>query len=84
MRLVSKGNLCTLKEQMEAADPSLQSWMTYLTAACRYLHKRGYHHLLYDLQVFMKVSYMLLIKKENAWFIQPSHFCYLHVDFQLF
>jgi len=54
MRLVLKGNFTQLKEQMEIADPTLQAWMPYLTAACKYLLRRSFHHLLYEVQVFMR------------------------------
>lgn len=56
MRLVLKGNFTQLKEQMEIADPTLQAWMPYLTAACKFLLRRSFHHLLYEVQVFMRVS----------------------------
>lgn len=56
MRLVLKGNFTQLKEQMETADPTLQAWMPYLTAACKFLLRRSFHHLLYEVQVFMRVS----------------------------
>lgn len=47
MRLVLKGSWSQLKEQMETADPSLQSWMPYLTATCKFLLRRSFHHQLY-------------------------------------
>ena len=56
MRLVLKGKFTQLKEQMETADPTLQAWMPYLTAACKFLLRRSFHHLLYEVQVFMRVS----------------------------
>jgi len=54
MRLVLKGNWMQLKEQMETADPTLQAWVPYLTATCKFLLRRSFHHLLYDVQVFMR------------------------------
>ncbi|XP_048586399.1 zinc finger FYVE domain-containing protein 26-like isoform X2 [Nematostella vectensis] len=54
MRLVSRGSLSVLKSQLELTDPTLHSWVPYMTAACRYLHKKGYLNLLYDLQLFMR------------------------------
>lgn len=56
MRLVLKGSWGQLKEQMVTADPTLQAWMPYLTAACKFLLQRSFHHLLYEVQVFMRVS----------------------------
>lgn len=54
MRLVLKGKWTQLKEQMETADPTLQAWMPYLTACCKFLLRRSFHHLLYEVQVFMR------------------------------
>lgn len=61
MRLVLKGKFTQLKEQMETADPTLQAWMPYLTAACKFLLRRSFHHLLYEVQVFMRVSVVVVI-----------------------
>jgi len=60
MRLVLKGKFTQLKEQMETADPTLQAWMPYLTAACKFLLRRSFHHLLYEVQVFMRVSVVVV------------------------
>lgn len=54
MRLVIKGKFAPLKEQMEITDPTLQAWMPYLTAACKFLLRRSFHNLLYEVQVFMR------------------------------
>lgn len=54
MRLVLKGNWTQLKEQMETADPTMQAWMPYLTATCKFLLRRSLHHQLLEVQVFMK------------------------------
>lgn len=58
MRLVIKGKFALLKEQMEITDPTLQAWMPYLTAACKFLLRRSFHNLLYEVQVFMRVSHV--------------------------
>ena len=68
MRLVLKGKFTQLKEQMETADPTLQAWMPYLTAACKFLLRRSFHHLLYEVQVFMRVSVVVLsVVREQQW-----------------
>ena len=61
MRLVLKGKFAQLREQMETADPTLQAWMPYLTAACKFLLRRSFHHLLYEIQVFMRVSVVVIL-----------------------
>ena len=60
MRMILKGSLALAKEHMEAADPSLQAWLPYLTGACRFLLRRGCHHVLYELQLFMKVLWFVM------------------------
>ena len=65
MRLVLKGKFTQLKEQMETADPTLQAWMPYLTAACKFLLRRSFHHLLYEVQVFMRVRVVVSVIQEQ-------------------
>ncbi|KAM5274232.1 zinc finger FYVE domain-containing protein 26 isoform 2-T2 [Ctenodactylus gundi] len=48
------GKLHTLENLLESIDPSLESWGTYLIAACQHLQKKNYYHILYELQQFMK------------------------------
>ncbi|XP_043930003.1 zinc finger FYVE domain-containing protein 26 [Protopterus annectens] len=48
------GKLHILEIQLEALDPSLESWSSYLIEACKHLQKRKFYNLLYDLQQFMK------------------------------
>ena len=50
------GELARLTDQMIMIDPSLEQWNSYLTAACRYFVKNKLHHVLYEFQLFMKVS----------------------------
>jgi hypothetical protein len=49
------GKLHTLENLLESIDPTLESWGTYLIAACQHLQKKNYYHILYELQQFMKV-----------------------------
>lgn len=67
MRLILKGNWTQLKDHMETADPTLHAWMPYLTATCKFLLRRNYHHLLYEVQLFMRVSDQKRPKKKG-WF----------------
>ena len=53
---LESGELARLTDQMMMIDPSLERWNTYLTAACRYFVKNKLHHVLYEFQLFMKVS----------------------------
>ncbi|XP_038192237.1 zinc finger FYVE domain-containing protein 26 isoform X4 [Arvicola amphibius] len=48
------GKLHTLENLLESIDPTLESWGTYLIAACQHLQKKNYYHILYELQQFMK------------------------------
>ncbi|KAM4852859.1 zinc finger FYVE domain-containing protein 26 [Thomomys bottae] len=48
------GKLHTLENLLESIDPTLDSWGTYLIAACQHLQKKNYYHILYELQQFMK------------------------------
>ncbi|XP_028644669.1 zinc finger FYVE domain-containing protein 26 isoform X3 [Grammomys surdaster] len=48
------GKLHTLENLLESIDPTLESWGTYLMAACQHLQKKNYYHILYELQQFMK------------------------------
>lgn len=45
-----------LENLLETIDPGLESWGVYLIAACKYLQRKNYYHILYELQQFMKVS----------------------------
>lgn len=44
-----------LENLLETIDPGLESWGIYLIAACKYLQRKNYYHILYELQQFMKV-----------------------------
>ncbi|XP_031211415.1 zinc finger FYVE domain-containing protein 26 isoform X4 [Mastomys coucha] len=48
------GKLHTLENLLESIDPTLESWGTYLIAACQHLQRNNYYHILYELQQFMK------------------------------
>uniref|UniRef100_A0A8C2U4P2 Zinc finger FYVE domain-containing protein 26 n=1 Tax=Coturnix japonica TaxID=93934 RepID=A0A8C2U4P2_COTJA len=48
------GKLHMLENLLETIDPGLESWGMYLIAACKYLQKKNYYHILYELQQFMK------------------------------
>ncbi|XP_025940334.1 zinc finger FYVE domain-containing protein 26 isoform X2 [Apteryx rowi] len=48
------GKLHMLENLLETIDPGLESWGTYLTAACKHLQRKNYYHILYELQQFMK------------------------------
>ncbi|KAM5175812.1 zinc finger FYVE domain-containing protein 26 isoform 1-T1 [Callospermophilus lateralis] len=48
------GKLHTLENLLESIDPTLESWGTYLIAACQHLQKKNYYNILYELQQFMK------------------------------
>ncbi|PKU42474.1 zinc finger fyve domain-containing protein 26 [Limosa lapponica baueri] len=49
------GKLHMLENLLETIDPGLESWGVYLIAACKYLQRKNYYHILYELQQFMKV-----------------------------
>ena len=55
---LKSGKLGQLQDQMTVTDPSLDSWISFLTATCRYLNKNQYTNTLYYLQLFMKVGRM--------------------------
>lgn len=48
------GKLHVLENLLEAIDPSLEKWSTYLFAACKHLQQKNFYHILYELQNFMK------------------------------
>ncbi|XP_062434046.1 zinc finger FYVE domain-containing protein 26 [Rhea pennata] len=48
------GKLHMLENLLETIDPGLESWGTYLIAACKHLQRKNYYHILYELQQFMK------------------------------
>ncbi|KAM6171570.1 zinc finger FYVE domain-containing protein 26 isoform 1-T1 [Erethizon dorsatum] len=48
------GKLHTLENLLESIDPTLETWGTYLIAACQHLQKKNFYHILYELQQFMK------------------------------
>uniref|UniRef100_A0A8C3SC98 Zinc finger FYVE domain-containing protein 26 n=1 Tax=Chelydra serpentina TaxID=8475 RepID=A0A8C3SC98_CHESE len=48
------GKLHMLENLLETIDPNLESWGSYLIAACKHLQKKNYYHILYELQQFMK------------------------------
>ncbi|XP_044292041.1 zinc finger FYVE domain-containing protein 26 isoform X1 [Varanus komodoensis] len=48
------GKLHLLENLLESIDPGLESWGSYLIAACKHLQKKNYYHILYELQQFMK------------------------------
>uniref|UniRef100_A0A8B9ERR2 Zinc finger FYVE domain-containing protein 26 n=1 Tax=Anser cygnoides TaxID=8845 RepID=A0A8B9ERR2_ANSCY len=48
------GKLHMLENLLETIDPGLESWGIYLIAACKYLQRKNYYHILYELQQFMK------------------------------
>ncbi|XP_075281763.1 zinc finger FYVE domain-containing protein 26 isoform X2 [Opisthocomus hoazin] len=48
------GKLHMLENLLETIDPGLESWGVYLIAACKYLQRNNYYHILYELQQFMK------------------------------
>ncbi|XP_069064972.1 zinc finger FYVE domain-containing protein 26 isoform X1 [Pleurodeles waltl] len=48
------GKLHVLENLLEAIDPSLEKWSTYLFAACKHLQQKNFYHILYELQKFMK------------------------------
>uniref|UniRef100_A0A8C9EIQ0 Zinc finger FYVE domain-containing protein 26 n=1 Tax=Pavo cristatus TaxID=9049 RepID=A0A8C9EIQ0_PAVCR len=48
------GKLHMLENLLETIDPGLESWGMYLIAACKFLQKKNYYHILYELQQFMK------------------------------
>ncbi|XP_074853319.1 zinc finger FYVE domain-containing protein 26 isoform X2 [Carettochelys insculpta] len=48
------GKLHMLENLLETIDPGLESWGSYLIAACKHLQKKNYYHILYELQQFMK------------------------------
>ena len=50
------GDMTRLIEQLLMQDSSLEQWMPHLTASCRYLLKHKRFHVLYNLQLFMKVG----------------------------
>lgn len=50
------GQLEQLEESLVSVDPSLVSWERHLTAVCRFLSQRKLFHILYRMQIFMKVS----------------------------
>ncbi|XP_010221175.1 PREDICTED: zinc finger FYVE domain-containing protein 26 [Tinamus guttatus] len=48
------GKLHMLENLLETIDPGLESWGSYLIAACKHLQRKNYYHILYELQQFMK------------------------------
>ncbi|MEE6492067.1 hypothetical protein FKM82_016465 [Ascaphus truei] len=48
------GKLHMLENLLESIDPSLQSWSSYLIAACKHLQQKNFYNILYELQQFMK------------------------------
>lgn len=52
-----------LEEYMVRLDPTLSIWDSHLTAVCRHLNKNKLNHVLYHVQVFMKVRLDALIYK---------------------
>ncbi|XP_040414249.1 zinc finger FYVE domain-containing protein 26 isoform X1 [Cygnus olor] len=48
------GKLHMLENLLETIDPGLESWGIYLIATCKYLQRKNYYHILYELQQFMK------------------------------
>ncbi|KAH9515330.1 hypothetical protein Btru_014177, partial [Bulinus truncatus] len=51
---MNSGEMGRLLEQMLMLDPTLEKWMAYLTATCKYLLKQKYFSTLYQIQLFMK------------------------------
>ena len=45
-----------LQDAMTTLDATLVKWSQHLTALCRYLTKNKKFNILYDVQLFMKVS----------------------------
>lgn len=54
---LKSGELGKLTDQMVMLDPSLEKWNPYLTATCRYLVKHRLFRVLYEFQIFMKVTF---------------------------
>ncbi|XP_013400771.1 zinc finger FYVE domain-containing protein 26-like [Lingula anatina] len=48
------GEMAKLQDQLILIDTTLEKWAPYLKAACRYLNKKKYMQVLYQLQLFMK------------------------------
>lgn len=57
---LKSGELGKLTDQMVMLDPTLEKWNPYLTATCRHLVKSRLYHVLYEFQIFMKVSIVLI------------------------
>lgn len=53
---IKEGQLSKLQEHMLRVDPSLVKWHPCLTASCRHVNRLGWSHILYQMQLFMKVS----------------------------
>jgi len=65
-----------LENLLETIDPGLESWGMYLIAACKYLQKKNYYHILYELQQFMKVRVIAHLFQRDAEYCQ-SFLCLL-------
>ena len=50
------GVIENVQEILKALDHSLGQWEPYLTAVCRYFTQRSLYHILYQTQLFMRVS----------------------------
>ena len=53
--MLKKGRVSHLEELMKGVDPSLRVWEPYLMAACRHFNNRSLFHILYHIQLLMKV-----------------------------
>lgn len=50
------GVIDSVQDILKALNHSLTQWEAYLTAVCRYLSQRSLYHILYQTQLYMRVS----------------------------
>lgn len=59
---LEQGRLGALQGMLEKLDPTLEASSRYLMASCQFLQRRSYYNTLYQLQQFMMVRNVSIVK----------------------
>ena len=57
MTAIRHGQFENLRDLLKMFDPSLDVWMPHLNGACRHLSRSNSLHVLYQVQLLMKVIF---------------------------
>ena len=70
--LLKNGHMSHLEDLMKGLDPTLRIWEPYLMSSCRYFSSRSLLHILYHIQLLMKVRAYTFVPTIDLQYVRVS------------